>query len=76
MQKKHIGLVSKYVPVNGRLVLGHAGVVGSGMAPVRRNIVNELTESVGGLLISQKGNIFKGGKVKMMDRKRPIKFVI
>ena len=44
-------------------------------APTR--LVDELSETMGGLLISDKsGSIYKGGKLNKIPQRRPIKFLV
>jgi len=74
MHKKTIALVNRYVPINNKLVSGNVLMRAT---PIRKTAVGELTETMGGLLISNKGNIIKGSAVPYkVERKRPIKFII
>lgn len=76
--KKHLALNNRVANVHNKVFLPGNGVMmmGKGIAPVRR-IVNEVTDMMGGLLISDKaGNVIKGGKINRIPQKKPIKFII
>ena len=71
MHKKYIAFNSRFLPINNHVVLG-AGYRKSG----GKNIISEITQSMGGMLIGD-SNVMKGkGVVRGPERRRPIKFII
>jgi hypothetical protein len=72
MLKKHLALYNGYIPVKNFLVLGHSKL---NRVAVRKEPVDELTEQVGGLIVSDR-NIYKGGKVNKVLQRRPIRFIV
>ena len=75
MHGKHLALNNRHVPMYNKLIF-NGGTSSRVIVPVHKQYVDELTQSVGGLLISDKGNIYKGGKVNRVPPRRPIKFII
>jgi hypothetical protein len=71
MNRKYIALQNKFLPINSHVVLG-AGFRNAG---AKKSIVNELTQSMGGMLIGDR-NVIKGNGVRGPERRRPIKFII
>jgi hypothetical protein len=71
MLQKSLVFQNRFLPTNNR-------VVGAGFRypGAKKNIINEITQSMGGMLISDR-NVIKGkGIVKGPERKRPIRFIV
>ena len=71
MHKKYIAFSGRVLPINNNVVIG-AGFRNKSGA---KNIINEITHSMGGMLISN-SNVYKGKGMSGPERKRPIRFVI
>ena len=72
MNKKVIAFRNGVLPINNNIVFG-AGFRNSG---AKKNIISEITQSMGGMLIGDR-NVSKGrGTGVSAERKRPIRFIV
>jgi len=63
-----------YLPMQDKLIFGSGAKYGRVAAPVRI-VDDELSKTMGGLLIGN-NNVYKGGKINRIPKKRPIKFLV